>query len=383
MNPIFKFEDREEGGLIYGDFKMQMSIERKRDEKVQFSVYYIFLMHYFGVKTTPVEPGHPYPYPAPFVLTTRQTVVHPAYLIRQGKIHYGYQLTTVNKIEKIHFEAQVYNKIPIFGNNKVEDYEVLRFHLYDESGSMIPTNYLDIVAYYSTFPRYLRAPFARLNYKPEIPLPYPLNQSPMFFEQTNISIHPINRFAPTILSPILPSKTSVGNYDATFLGDYLPSKNNKISQVSSVIIEPYFQLSVKLKRTFLTLSPGANIYADHWKLFRQSLVSPLYQLTILINQDPHTESQMDSRIKDSRLVNLWDPNKREIGVQTDLNLMQQWDNMRTILASMIKFFPMLLRETDDEKKLRDYDQVKDSKITFNFLLKRIQGIGVVPDFICG
>jgi hypothetical protein len=44
---------------------------------------------------------------------------------------------------------------------------------------------------------------------------------------------------------------------------------------------------------------------------------------------------------------------------------------------------MLLRETDDEKKLRDYDQVKDSKINYDLLLKRIQGIGVVPDFVCG
>ena len=361
MTAKLEFESIREGNVIEKDFKLTLSIESQNETPYHYQTFYLFLMHYFCINRTPVKPNHNHPYPAPFVIKANQATIQPAYIVKQGMIHYGFQVVTSSRIAKTNLMVQLYHQKP-YSDPFVTDYEVLRFQLYDHDGSISPCSYLDVTAIHSGYPEDIRAPYSKLNLKPSIPYPIPYNQSPIMLQHNYTVTIGFKRQNFTLKGVYHPMMTIIGTADGLFWGNHFPhyDEPNSIDKVPSLVPEPHFSLSLKVKQLFETLPPGQNVYADHWRIIKKNLVTPLYEMTTVIHRGLNEpESFSESEIMEINYDNATTTQSS----QTDYRAIQQVDTMRSIISSILTADPMVLREIDDEKVLEITNKVNKIILT--------------------
>ena len=350
MTAKLEFESIKEGNVIEKDFKLTMSIESHNENPYHYQTFYLFLMHYLCINRMPVQPNHNHPYPAPFVIKANQAAIQPAYILKQGMIHYGYQVVTSTRIAKTGLTVQLHHRKP-YSDLFVTDYEVLRFQLYDHDGSISPCSYLDVTAIHSGYPEDVRAPYSKLNLKPFIPHPIPYNQSPVMLQHNYTVTVGLKRQNFTLKGIYHPMMTIIGTTDGLFWGNHFPNPDepNSIDRVPSLVPEPHFNLTIKIKQIFEALPPGQNVYADHWRDIKRNLVTPLYEMTSIIYQGQNNPNLFS----ESETMEINPDNAMTItqSTQTDYRAIQQVDTMRSIISSILTADPMILREIDDERAL--------------------------------
>ncbi len=356
--------------FINGREKQRYSIEAVHDpaegRESPFFTCYLFLMPYFCITREPIQPEHQCPYPAPFVVGCNQAAIQPAYMIRQGMIHYGYQIV-FSRTNKIYLTISFHNKKPERHLFDVE-YQLIRFQLYDNNGSIRPKFYLDLTFEYAGIPLRQRAPFNKLNFKAKIIQPIPYNQSPVpLLEYT--PFHPINNANDSIKWAYYPQWTSIGNLDGIYLGKHFPSLDNSLKKVDTTIPEPHAHLSAMAKTLFEFMPPGRNDYADHWRSIRRNLVTPLYELTTLIHTNPNLgNGYSDSPIQCDHIMSEISPTKNQ-STQTEPGELCQIDSMRAIISAIFKANPNLLVDVNDEGLRQVNDHV--NYLLILFFVKRI------------
>lgn len=343
----------EDGRFVNGHSKERYSIEAVVDQtgkqELPFFTCYLFLMPYFCITREPIQPEHSCPYPAPFVIRANQAAIQPAYLVRQGLVHYGYQIV-FSRATKIYLTVSFHNKKPERHLFDVE-YQLLRFQVFDNHGSLQPCSYMDITFEYAGIPLRRRPPFGKLNFNTKLPHPIPYNQSPVPLLDYP-PLHAINQMNNAFKWAYFPHSMTIGNLDGLFHGSYFPNVGNEIKQIVLTLSEPHANLTSRAKALFDMMPPGRNDYADHWRSIRKNLVTPMYALSTLIHTNPNEEDGYSDSLIDS----IFGPEDiavaKDQGTQTEPGELFQIDTMRAIISAIIKINPTLLADIDAEKMIQ-------------------------------
>lgn len=186
-------------------------------------MFYLFLFHLTSLSEQAIEPFHPHPFRVPFLVHTFDAKVYPAYYVRKGIAHYGYQIVAH---ELNHVELKItLCLLPLIENRFIKRiYELVRLHLFPDSGSLTSLHYFDLIIEHQ-WPRGNRKPTIRNQWgkvMPEIsnnfPLPY--YQSPIphpDFTQLTMTTFSAIQLA------VVPFLTSIGNETFVRTAPYYPN----------------------------------------------------------------------------------------------------------------------------------------------------------------
>jgi hypothetical protein len=175
---------------------------------------------------------HKHPFQAPFVIRTFDARVYPAYYVRSGVIHYGFQLVTTAK-SKINLRILLCSSSLLEYRRKRLSFQINRLALFTDAGLMNPASHFDLVIRHSYPLLSKRNPpssqWGRLDKGLSHLAPFPLHQSPIphpDFIDTNYQVKPDEI---PFNKGIVPTNISIGNLDLIKIARYLPFGDNNIT----------------------------------------------------------------------------------------------------------------------------------------------------------
>ena len=248
----------------------------------QRGVFYIFLLHLSFLTNRAVDANHPHPFRAPFLIhhITKNVRCLPAYFIKNGITHYGYQLMSRDRTYiKLYLTLISTTLKEHYG--WLRAYELLRFVLFSNSGLMNPISHFDIIV------RYQRSKAGRkvLNGAQQRKLsrslypfaPNPYHQSPSphpyFIEFVDPKL-----FAQSSAKATPPILTSTGNMESILVANFLPTVKVNKSWLPSTSIKddkiPKYSEKAKIEIT-QEFAP----YSIYSRKLRELLSLPAFQPT--------------------------------------------------------------------------------------------------------
>jgi hypothetical protein len=267
------------GDIVHPDERLRAVIRTSNNPT---EVLYLFLMHLSFLTKQPVQPDHDLPFQAPFTLNSYEAKIVPAYLVKKGKIHYGYQISSAD-VPIINLRINLAINPSIKQSISEKFYELMRFVVFNESGTFHVQDFHDL-AIIQFWPKRFRQ--RKLANKEKLfkglpnfnPLPFYQSPSPHpdFIKALGKIPHP------SLLKPgATPSIISVGDENSLYVAKYLPKGTNfkSIINVTAVDTEPLPKFPIK---TLNELAKIPTSLGDYFAKIYENFLKPTVALKMYI-----------------------------------------------------------------------------------------------------
>ena len=258
------------GQVITNDSHVLITIpiKGKQESSRDDTIYYIFIFPIFSFSTTPIRSNSDELEQAPFVVACDGKRIYPAYIVKHGQVHYGFQIYSRAKLY-ITLYLDI-NLRFLQASNQFSVYELVQFILYGQDGGHEP---LDVKFMVIRHP-YRAQPLCRRLDPPRTELSYPMPyfQSPL----PQRGCHH-------------PEYLTIGNEINMFYGEYSdPGYNNITISMYPFEIKPHLSY---ITSRFLRSLPNVTFFGPFWTEILFYSPSTIFDLALM------TEPPMSKLVK--------------------------------------------------------------------------------------